>query len=244
MEIDLTSKLLRYVPWCTTELWDALKSFILTSLKFKVAPYPIIVSLDTLKKINRLASVHLLTKKKKSMTWPLDPHTVGLRPPRYQLHATGCRWLLQTDFSLRSRSSRQTFVTVVFSNRYFSMFSGLCPMIETFCQACEWHAWQPIGMCLERRKARQEMAEKSGINGFNSNPPTANNTEDVPLVSSDVIDPFECVDGTLTWWQFTKVSVLAVKIVKNVFLWVNHLRNLFQYVVHMLGDAMYTQHAP
>ena len=33
---------------CTTELWDALKSFILTSLKMKVAPYPIIVSLDTL----------------------------------------------------------------------------------------------------------------------------------------------------------------------------------------------------
>ena len=33
---------------CTTELWDALKSFILTSLKFKVAPHPIIVSLDTL----------------------------------------------------------------------------------------------------------------------------------------------------------------------------------------------------
>ena len=33
---------------CTTELWDALKSFILTILKFKVAPYPIIVSLDTL----------------------------------------------------------------------------------------------------------------------------------------------------------------------------------------------------
>ena len=36
---------------CTTELWDALKSFILTSLKFKVAPYAIIVSLDTLKDI-------------------------------------------------------------------------------------------------------------------------------------------------------------------------------------------------
>ena len=33
---------------CTTELWEALKSFILTSLKFKVAPYPIIVSLHTL----------------------------------------------------------------------------------------------------------------------------------------------------------------------------------------------------
>ena len=33
---------------CTTELWDALKSFILTSLKLKVAPCPIIVSLDTL----------------------------------------------------------------------------------------------------------------------------------------------------------------------------------------------------
>ena len=38
---------------CTTELWDALKSFILTSLKFKVAPYPIIVSLDTLNSISR-----------------------------------------------------------------------------------------------------------------------------------------------------------------------------------------------
>ena len=34
---------------CTTNLWDALKSFILSSFKFKVAPYPIIVSLDTLK---------------------------------------------------------------------------------------------------------------------------------------------------------------------------------------------------
>ena len=35
---------------CTTELWDALKSFILDSLKIKVAPHPIIVSLDTLKR--------------------------------------------------------------------------------------------------------------------------------------------------------------------------------------------------
>ena len=33
---------------CTTELYDALKSFILTSLKIKVAPYPIIVSLGHL----------------------------------------------------------------------------------------------------------------------------------------------------------------------------------------------------
>ena len=33
---------------CTTELRDALKSFILDSLKIKVAPHPIIVSLDTL----------------------------------------------------------------------------------------------------------------------------------------------------------------------------------------------------
>ena len=33
---------------CTTEHWDVLKSFILSRLKFKVAPYPIIVSLDTL----------------------------------------------------------------------------------------------------------------------------------------------------------------------------------------------------
>ena len=38
---------------CTTELWDALKSFILTSLKFKVAAYPIIVSLDTLSRCRR-----------------------------------------------------------------------------------------------------------------------------------------------------------------------------------------------
>ena len=49
---------------CTTELWDALKSFILTSLKFKVAPYPIIVSLDTLKdwsvvvEVSKLGSLH------------------------------------------------------------------------------------------------------------------------------------------------------------------------------------------
>ena len=34
---------------CTTELWDALKNFILSSLKIKVAPYTIIVSLDTLR---------------------------------------------------------------------------------------------------------------------------------------------------------------------------------------------------
>ena len=45
---------------CTTELWDALKSFILTSLKFKVAPYPIIVSLDTLSD----------QKQEKSLLWP------------------------------------------------------------------------------------------------------------------------------------------------------------------------------
>ena len=38
---------------CTTELWDALKSFMLTSLKIKVAPYPIIVSVDTFKKGRR-----------------------------------------------------------------------------------------------------------------------------------------------------------------------------------------------
>ena len=35
---------------CTTDLWDALKSFILNSLKFKMAAYPKIVSLDTLSK--------------------------------------------------------------------------------------------------------------------------------------------------------------------------------------------------
>ena len=34
---------------CTTELWEAQKSFILSSWKIKAAPYPMIVSLDTLK---------------------------------------------------------------------------------------------------------------------------------------------------------------------------------------------------
>ena len=38
---------------CTTDLWDAPKSFILNSLKFKVAPYPIIVSLDTLTRLQK-----------------------------------------------------------------------------------------------------------------------------------------------------------------------------------------------
>ena len=38
---------------CTTDLWDALKSLILNSLKFKVAPYPKIVSLDTLRCVNQ-----------------------------------------------------------------------------------------------------------------------------------------------------------------------------------------------
>ena len=36
---------------CTTELWDALKSFILDSLKIKGAPHPITVSLDTLRQV-------------------------------------------------------------------------------------------------------------------------------------------------------------------------------------------------
>ena len=47
---------------CTTELWDVLKSFLLTSFKFKVAPYPIIVSLDTLKCYNfsKCAPKHFL----------------------------------------------------------------------------------------------------------------------------------------------------------------------------------------
>ena len=47
LEIDLTSKLLRHVPLSSGML---LKSFILDSLKIKVAPHPIIVSLDTLRK--------------------------------------------------------------------------------------------------------------------------------------------------------------------------------------------------
>ena len=45
LEVGLTSKLALI---CATELLDALKSFNLTSLKIKVAPYPKIVSQDTL----------------------------------------------------------------------------------------------------------------------------------------------------------------------------------------------------
>ena len=48
LEIGLTSKRLRYVP-LPADLWDALKTFVLNSLKIKVAPYPTIVSLDTLR---------------------------------------------------------------------------------------------------------------------------------------------------------------------------------------------------
>ena len=39
---------------CTTELWDALKSFILDSLKIKVAPYSKAVSLDNMNNMNKL----------------------------------------------------------------------------------------------------------------------------------------------------------------------------------------------
>ena len=47
---------------CTTELWDALKSCILTSLKIKVAPYHTIVSLDTLiKSFGKLQSLQAIT---------------------------------------------------------------------------------------------------------------------------------------------------------------------------------------
>ena len=42
---------------CTTDLWDALKSFILTSLKIKVAPYPLMVSLDTLNNWQRISGL-------------------------------------------------------------------------------------------------------------------------------------------------------------------------------------------
>ena len=71
---------------CTTELWDALKSFILDSLKIKVAPHPIIVSLDTLRwsrkiflylMIEQTSNIELqeshfpceLIKRKRSMTY-------------------------------------------------------------------------------------------------------------------------------------------------------------------------------
>ena len=46
---------------CTTELWDARKSFILTRLKIKVAPYPVIVSLDTLNVIGKCTTVFCAT---------------------------------------------------------------------------------------------------------------------------------------------------------------------------------------
>ena len=62
---------------CTTDLWDALKSFILNSLKFKVAPYPIIVSLDTLtsdKPTNAWSFAPLcIVQEKEHNSWPLRP---------------------------------------------------------------------------------------------------------------------------------------------------------------------------
>ena len=63
---------------CTTELWDALKSFILTSLKFKVAAYPIIVSLDTL-------------KKKKKQLQHSQRHGCAFN---VELHASDCRYVI------------------------------------------------------------------------------------------------------------------------------------------------------
>ena len=53
---------------CTTDLWDALKSFILNSLKFKVAPYRIIVSLDTLSQTAMAAMVFYIE-------WNTQAHT-------------------------------------------------------------------------------------------------------------------------------------------------------------------------
>ena len=67
---------------CTTELWAALKSFIVTSLKFSVAPYPIIVSLDTLNQ-----DWHELQWAQCNQTDPpvSAQHTAGLRGVK-------CRW--------------------------------------------------------------------------------------------------------------------------------------------------------
>ena len=57
---------------CTTDLWDALKSFIWNSLKFKVAPYPIIVSLDTLTECIICQSLSTFPPTEKGPYWSID----------------------------------------------------------------------------------------------------------------------------------------------------------------------------
>ena len=64
---------------CTTELWDALKSFILTSFKIKVALFPKIVSLDTLRPagddpgVDRPQRIFLMVCVSLSELGPSDP---------------------------------------------------------------------------------------------------------------------------------------------------------------------------
>ena len=41
-------------------------------------------------------------------------------------------------------------------------------------------------------------------------PATTGDHGDNNLVSSEVIDPFECVDMKLSWWQLVKVQRVAV----------------------------------
>ena len=59
---------------CTTELSDSLKSFILNSLNIKVAPYHIIVSLDTLiqHSLNSKPGLIFQKKKKKKILQPIS----------------------------------------------------------------------------------------------------------------------------------------------------------------------------
>ena len=67
---------------CTTELWDSLKNFILTSLKIKVAPYPIIVSLDTLNLSLLQQWRGASTRKRARIAEPTSPHLYAQRTER------------------------------------------------------------------------------------------------------------------------------------------------------------------
>ena len=107
----------------TTELWDALKSFILTSLKFKVAPYPIIVSLDTLSGFGELVvSVAMMTD---ADACDVEPAAKRHRP---DLTKDKAGQLLRDAVSKKTRQSTEFWVRVV---KGFSSEKGLDVNLET-----------------------------------------------------------------------------------------------------------------
>ena len=92
---------------CTTKLWNALKSFILTSLKIKVAPYPLIVSLDTLSTRDggkgRIGAKN--SKHKCADTGLHVPALCKAWRPRWELVVLWLRMLWKSSLSVLSQTS-------------------------------------------------------------------------------------------------------------------------------------------